>query len=145
MSCLISTNDNNELKILQQLNQVSLNLQARARKKQSKMMTESTKGVLAMVIACLIWGLSALYYKVLAHIPPIEILAHRTIWSFVLFAILLLAQGRLSALFALLSTRNGVLVVGLSAIMISTNWFAFIFSIQAGYAVEAAMGYYGCN
>ena len=105
-------------------------------------MTESTKGVLAMVIACLIWGFSALYYKVLAHIPPIEILAHRTIWSFVLFAILLLAQGRLSALFTLLSTRNGVLVVGLSAIMISTNWFAFIFSIQAGYAVEAAMGYY---
>ena len=94
-----------------------------------------------MVIACLIWGLSALYYKVLAHIPPIEILAHRTIWSFVLFAILLLAQGRLSALFALLSTRNGVFVVGLAAIMISTNWFAFIFSIQAGYAVEAAMGY----
>ena len=95
-----------------------------------------------MVIACLIWGFSALYYKVLAHIPPIEILAHRTIWSFVLFAILLLAQGRLSALFTLLSTRNGVLVVGLAAIMISTNWFAFIFSIQAGYAVEAAMGYY---
>lgn len=142
MSCLISTNDNNELKILQQLNQVSLNLQARERKKQSKMMTESTKGVLAMVIACLIWGFSALYYKVLAHIPPIEILAHRTIWSFVLFAILLLAQGRLSVLFTLLSTRNGVLVVGLAAIMISTNWFAFIFSIQAGYAVEAAMGYY---
>lgn len=95
-----------------------------------------------MVIACLIWGFSPLYYKVLAHIPPIEILAHRTIWSFVIFSMLLLVQGRLSALFALLSKPKSVFVVGLAAVMISTNWFAFIFSIQSGYAVEAAMGYY---
>ncbi|WP_438990452.1 EamA family transporter RarD [Lentibacter sp.] len=106
------------------------------------MKTESAKGVLAMIVACLIWGFSPLYYKILSHIPPIEILAHRTIWSFVIFAAILTLQGRVSALFALFSTRKSVLIVGVAAVMISTNWFAFIFSIQAGYAVEAAMGYY---
>ena len=106
------------------------------------MKTESAKGVLAMIFACLIWGFSPLYYKILSHIPPIEILAHRTIWSFVIFAAILTLQGRVSALFALFSTRKSVLIVGVAAVMISTNWFAFIFSIQAGYAVEAAMGYY---
>jgi len=95
-----------------------------------------------MIVACLIWGFSPLYYKILSHIPPIEILAHRTIWSFVIFAAILTLQGRVSALFALFSTRKSVLIVGVAAVMISTNWFAFIFSIQAGYAVEAAMGYY---
>ena len=35
-------------------------------------MTEATKGVLAMVGACVIWGFSALYYKLLADIPPLE-------------------------------------------------------------------------
>jgi chloramphenicol-sensitive protein RarD len=106
------------------------------------MKTESAKGVLAMIVACLIWGFSPLYYKILSHIPPIEILAHRTIWSFVIFAVILTLQGRVAALFALFSTRKSVLIVGVAAVMISTNWFAFIFSIQAGYAVEAAMGYY---
>jgi len=95
-----------------------------------------------MILACLIWGFSPLYYKVLSHIPPIEILAHRTIWSFVIFAVILAGQGRLQALFLLFSTCKSGFVVGLAAIMISLNWFAFIFSIQAGYAVEAALGYY---
>ena len=95
-----------------------------------------------MILACLIWGFSPLYYKVLSHIPPIEILAHRTIWSFVIFAVILAGQGRLRALFLLFSTCKSGFVVGLAAIMISLNWFAFIFSIQAGYAVEAALGYY---
>ena len=48
-----------------------------------------------MVGACTIWGLSPVYYKLLDHIPPLEVLAHRTLWSFVFFAGVLLFQGRL--------------------------------------------------
>ena len=48
-------------------------------------MTEGTKGLLAMVGACSIWGLSPIYYKLLAHIPAFEVLANRMLWSF-LFA-----------------------------------------------------------
>ena len=42
-------------------------------------MPEQTKGIFAMVSACLIWGLAALYYKHIAHVPPLEVLSHRTI------------------------------------------------------------------
>lgn len=103
---------------------------------------EATKGVVAMTIACLIWGFSPLYYKVLSHIPPLEILAHRTIWSFVIFAVVLFVQNRLPALLKLFSSLKSVAVVAVAALMISGNWFAFIFSIQNGHAVEAALGYY---
>ncbi len=95
-----------------------------------------------MVAACLIWGFSALYYKALAHIPPIEILAHRTFWSFVIFAGLLLAQGRIGALKTALKDTKAVLTIAVAALMISVNWFSFIFSIQVGRATEAALGYY---
>ena len=53
-------------------------------------MTESARGVLAMFGACTIWGLSAIYYRQLDHVPPLEVLAHRTLWSLIFFAGVLL-------------------------------------------------------
>jgi len=51
------------------------------------MMTEHLKGAIAMIAACTIWGLSAIYYKQLSETPPIEVLCHRTVWSVVAFTI----------------------------------------------------------
>jgi len=105
-------------------------------------MSESVKGIAAMLGACTIWGLSPLYYKLLDHVPPIEVLAHRTLWSCVFFACVLLVQGRLGLVRLALSGRRDALVVGFAALMISTNWFFFISSIQIGKAIEASLGYY---
>ena len=49
-------------------------------------MSETGRGIAAIAGACVIWGLSSIYYKALAHVPPEEVLAHRTLWSFVFFA-----------------------------------------------------------
>lgn len=105
-------------------------------------MTDAGKGVAALVAACTVWGLSGLYYKLLAHVPPIEILAHRTLWSLVFFTLVLMAQGRLGQLRTALGTRRAVGIVIFAALMISTNWFVFILSIQIGKATEASLGYY---
>lgn len=105
-------------------------------------MREATKGIIAMVATCTVWGLSGVYYKLLEHIPPIEILAHRTLWSVFFFTGVLLVQGRISVLYQALGTRRSVLLIGFAALMISCNWFVFITSIQIGRAVEASLGYY---
>lgn len=105
-------------------------------------MTESGKGVLAMVGACSIWGLSALFYRLLADVPPLEVLAHRTLWSLVVFGIVLALQTRLAETrIALSGTRKFALVFAAAA-MISCNWFFFIFSVQVGRVVESSLGYY---
>jgi len=105
-------------------------------------MTEATKGVLALIATCTIWGLSGIYYKLLEHIPPIEILAHRTLWSFIFFAAFLMFQGRLAVLGKTVGSLRAAAVIGFAAFMISINWFVFITSIQIGRAVEASLGYY---
>ena len=104
-------------------------------------MTEVQKGVFAMVGACMIWGLSPLYYKLLSHVPALEVLSHRTLWSVVFFLALLLVQGRLSWVRPLLWGRAG-LVTALAALMMSLNWFFFIYSVQQGHTVEASLGFY---
>ncbi|UXX83123.1 EamA family transporter RarD [Roseovarius pelagicus] len=105
-------------------------------------MTEPMRGVIAMVVACTIWGMSGVYYKLLAHIPPVEVLAHRTIWSCVFFALVLVWQGRLRLLLDVFKSPRVMLVAGFAALMISTNWLVFITSIQIGKAMEASLGYY---
>lgn len=105
-------------------------------------MSETLKGILAMAAACTVWGLSGMYYKLLDHIPPIEVLSHRTIWSFVFFGIVLLFQRRLPQVLSTLKNRKLILTLAISAIMISANWFAFILSIQKGWAMESSFGYY---
>ncbi|WP_095589032.1 EamA family transporter RarD [Actibacterium ureilyticum] len=105
-------------------------------------MTEARKGVLAMAAASVIWGLSSIYYKLLAHVPPLEVLCHRTLWSLLLFALVLMVQGRLGQVAALLRDRREALRVALAATMISVNWGMFIYSVQVGHAVEASLGYY---
>ncbi|MDA5094356.1 EamA family transporter RarD [Aliiroseovarius sp. KMU-50] len=105
-------------------------------------MRDSTKATAAILLACTVWGLSPLYYKALAHVPPLELLSHRTIWSLVLFSALLTFQRRLPELPRLLRTPRGFLLVLLASLLISANWGGFIISIQIGKAVEASLGYY---
>lgn len=95
-----------------------------------------------MIGATVIWGLSSLYYKLLAHVPPLEVLAHRTLWSLVFFGVVLGLRGRLGELVRLLARPRSLALVTLAALAISVNWFMFIYSIQTGHAVEASLGYY---
>lgn len=105
-------------------------------------MSDTLKGILAMAAASMIWGVSGMFYKLLAHIPPIEVLSHRSIWSLVFFGALLILTGRLTEIKETLQNRKTLGLLSLAAIMISLNWFGFIYSIQVGWAMEASLGYY---
>ena len=105
-------------------------------------MGEASKSLLAMVLACLVWGLSPLFYKLLVHVPPGEVLAHRTLWSLVFFAGVLLVQGRLREVGRVLGSLRGVGIVLFASLMIAVNWFLFIYSVQVGRVMEASLGYY---
>lgn len=99
-------------------------------------------GILAILSASTIWGLSSLFYKALAHVPPLEVLAHRTLWSAVFFLVVLAIRGRLGAVWLTLQQPRTVALLWLAALMISLNWGGFISSVQFDYALEASLGYY---
>ncbi len=105
-------------------------------------MTETQKGLWAMVATSVIWGLSALFYKALSHVPPLEVLSHRTIWSLVFFGFVLAVQGRLGEIGAVFRAPRLLAVMALAALMVSLNWGMFIWAIQSGRTIEASLGYY---
>ncbi len=100
------------------------------------------KPILAMFVACSIWGLSGAFYKYLSHLPTLEVLAHRSLWSMIFFSLVLLCQKRFNVLFFIFKNRDHLFLLLASSLMISINWFTFIYAIQINQAVQASFGYY---
>jgi chloramphenicol-sensitive protein RarD len=98
---------------------------------------QETLGVLAMVLACCIWGGSALYYRAIADVPPLEVLSHRTLWSGLFIGIILFFRGRLAIL-----PKAALVRVAFASIFISVNWFFFIYAVQVGQVTQSSLGYY---
>ena len=105
-------------------------------------MTEARKGVLAMVATATIWGLSSIYYKALAQVPPLEVLSHRTLWSALFFGILIVVQRRGAEMRAALANPRYVAMLAVSSATIAGNWFLFIYAVQTGHALQSSLGYY---
>ena len=105
-------------------------------------MSPSIRPIAALLAVCLMWGLSPLYFHLVAHIPPLEVLCYRTLWSLLLLAAVLAVQGRLGRLRAAVTSRATVGRVALAAALISVNWFAFIYTVSIGQVLEASLGYY---
>lgn len=105
-------------------------------------MSESAKGIWAMVFACTVWGLSPIFYRALADVPPLEVLCHRSIWSVIIFAAVLALQGRLAEIGGLLRARRSFLLLAVAGVIISVNWFLFIYATQVDLVTESSLGYY---
>ena len=92
--------------------------------------------------AYLIWGFLPLFMKALAHIPPVEVIAHRVIWSIPIAAAVLLWQGRTDDLLRALQTPKMLGMAIVTASLVSVNWFIYVWAIGTGHALDAALGYY---
>ncbi|MFN4170748.1 MAG: EamA family transporter RarD [Pseudorhodobacter sp.] len=92
--------------------------------------------------AYLLWGFLPLYMKALAHIPAVEIIAHRAIWSLPVAGVVLILSRRTADLKRALRTPRMVGMAAMTAALISVNWGIYIWAIATDNALDAALGYY---
>jgi chloramphenicol-sensitive protein RarD len=78
----------------------------------------------------------------MAHIPTVEVLAPRVIWSVPIALLVLAVLGSLPDLWAALRNPRMLGMAAITATLISVNWGIYVWSIQSGHALEAALGYY---
>ena len=99
------------------------------------------QGVVYAVLAYVSWGVLPLYWKQLEMISSVDILAHRIVWSsvFTLAVCLLAKRDYLRKYFSNLKSLTGLTVTG---ILVSLNWGIYIYAINSGQIVEAALGYF---
>lgn len=103
---------------------------------------DSLKGFGFALAAYLLWGFLPLYMKALASVPTLEVLAHRILWSIPVALAILVWLGRTDDLRAALRRPRLLAMAAITAALISVNWAIYVWAIQSGHALDAALGYY---
>lgn len=104
--------------------------------------SESSKGLIAAILAFSLWALLPVYWKALQSVPADEILCHRIIWSAVFAGSLLLFTKKFKEAGQAFSSLKNMGQLVLSGLLVSGNWFLYIWGVNAGYVVECSLGYY---
>lgn len=97
-------------------------------------------GLLFGVGAYASWGLFPAFFPLLKPAGAFEILAHRIVWCLVLMIVVVAAVRRLGDIRAM-TGRTWLLLVFASA-LISVNWVIYIYAVNNGHVVDAALGYF---
>ncbi|HSW13366.1 MAG TPA: EamA family transporter RarD [Solimonas sp.] len=103
-------------------------------------MGELRKGLLAALGAYLIWGLFPLYWKLLAQVPALQTMAHRTVWCALCVVVWLALRDGFGWLRDLRPRVMAMLLV--SSLLIACNWWLYIWAVTAGHIVETSLGYF---
>lgn len=104
------------------------------------------KGIVFGIGAYVFWGFITLYWKLLTDVSPLATMCYRIIWSFIFMIAFLALSGSWSQfvkeLKRLWENKNYLFLMILAALLISINWFTFIFTVSEGHVMEASLGYY---
>lgn len=100
------------------------------------------RGFLYALAAYVLWGFLPFYMKAVAHVPALEVVAHRVIWSLPVAGALLMWLGRTDDIWRALRSPRTLMMGSLTAALITVNWLVYVWAIAADRALETALGYY---
>jgi len=104
--------------------------------------TDLRRGYLLGIGAYVLWGFFPLYFKQLRAAGPVEILAHRVVWSLLTVTLIVTVLRRWRAIAELRRTPGKVAAIALAAVLIAVNWGTYIYGVNSDRVVETALGYF---
>ena len=102
----------------------------------------SRAGAAYAALAYVLWGLFPLYFRQLAHVPALDVLVHRVVWSLVFVLALLGARRQWEWLADTLRRPRVIGAFAASALLLSANWLTYIWAVTHGHVVDASLGYF---
>ena len=88
------------------------------------------------------WGLFPFYWKQIEDVPALQVIGHRIVWSFVTLGAIALWTGQGARLFRVAGSRRVIGLYAAAAVLISANWFTFIWAVNHRFIVETSLGYF---
>jgi chloramphenicol-sensitive protein RarD len=102
----------------------------------------SPRGLAATTAAFTIWGLFPVYLHPLSAVPALQVIAHRIVWSCLFILAWMLARGELGRLSFTLTRPALLLRLAVTALLISSNWLVYVWSVTHNHIVDSSLGYY---
>jgi len=99
-------------------------------------------GLLFAVSAYFLWGFVPPYWKLLAHVPGLQVAAHRILWTCLLLGALVTLRRGWGAVRAAFADRRSALTLLASSALVTVNWTLFVWAVLTNRIVESSMGYF---
>ncbi len=99
-------------------------------------------GILYAATAFILWGLFPIYFKALQDVSPLEILWHRIAWACVFLLIVLAARRQWAWIAKVLRQPKVLAGFTASAVLLSVNWYIYIWAVNNNHVVDASLGYF---
>ncbi|NLC70611.1 MAG: EamA family transporter RarD [Desulfuromonadaceae bacterium] len=103
---------------------------------------EVLRGTAYGVAAYLLWGFFPAFFKLVKHVAPLEVVAHRILWSCLFLILLMTLSGAAEAVRKLLREKKKIGLLMVSTIFISVNWGTFIYAVETDRVLESSLGYF---
>ncbi|WP_414733818.1 EamA family transporter RarD [Acetobacterium carbinolicum] len=100
------------------------------------------KSIISAMMAYVLWGILPIYWKALKEVSPLYILASRIFWSFIFCVIFVTIIKKWPEIKTVLLDRKRFIYCILSGIMVSLNWYTYIWAVNANFIIDASLGYY---
>jgi chloramphenicol-sensitive protein RarD len=103
---------------------------------------QSLDGAFYATVTYSFWGLVPIYWKFVAHIPPLQMVAHRALWSLLALLPLLLVADKFQSFRAAAANRKLLLLLLCSSLLICSNWLGFIWAVNNKLVLQCSLGYF---
>ena len=101
------------------------------------------KGSLYTVGASLWWGIiGVIYFKFVSFASPIELTIHRTLWTALLLIFTTTYYKKWPEFIKICKSWNTIILLFLTGLLVSVNWFTWLYSISVNNMLDASLGYY---
>lgn len=105
-------------------------------------MDRKTFAFVVALFSFLIWGALVIYWHQLSSVNPLEVVAHRAIWSLIFTSFIILFMKRAGEVIRVIKNPKNVIPLIISSIIIASNWGIFIWAVANDKIIESSMGNY---
>lgn len=103
---------------------------------------EGKAGLIAGLAAYTMWGLFPIYFVAMRHVPALELLSHRILWSVPFGFLILLFRKQIAETLRAIANPKTVALLAVAAVALAANWGVYIWAIQQEQIFQGSLGYY---
>jgi chloramphenicol-sensitive protein RarD len=100
------------------------------------------KGMRYAIGAYVSLGVLPIYWKWLHHVPALQLISHRILWSFFALAVVILLTQRWKEFRQAVFAPGVLRLYTAAALLIGINWLTYVWAVNAGHIVETSLGYF---
>ena len=108
----------------------------------SGMAQTPASGILFALSAGILWGFVPVYINFFGNVDPLEIVAHRSLWSLVMLFGIVMWRRQISMALQVFVNKKQLFSFLITTCFLSANWTVYVYAVQSGHVASAALGYF---